>query len=228
MLVESYRHSPPPHGASAPFWAPYSVCPSVAGRSGELTVPLCCMRRLGLELVLGRKMACGRAEAGPPGAFMEEVAGESAVPRLRLSADASGPLRVPGSPPTPAPGMFFTPARLPKGRPLGDATAPPPSLGARERAIRAGRLGSSLSSSQGEIPPRSPQALGSQNNLRGKGGCGGREAGGAQSRAAGCLQVPLRERTPGEEGLWEAGAPSTSRSPGSSASPGSPSALPRL
>lgn len=40
--------------------------------------------------------------------------------------------------------------------------------------------------------------------------------------------MPLRERTPGEEGLREAGAPSTFRSPGSSASPGSPSALPRL
>lgn len=56
---------------------------------------------------------------------MEEVARERAFPRLRLAADASGPLRAPLAP-TPALGMFLSiPALLPKGKPLGAPSAPP-------------------------------------------------------------------------------------------------------
>lgn len=61
------------------------------------------------------------------------VGWESTVPRLWLPTDISQPQWVT---PTPAPGMFFfSLALFPKGRPLGDATAPPPTRGAQEGAL---------------------------------------------------------------------------------------------
>lgn len=77
-----------------------------------------------------------------------------------------------GLPPPPRPRNVLLHSGPPhKGRPLGDATAPPPTRGEPRR----GQCGqdawvlSSLLPSQGEIPPRSPQALGSQNNPAGEG-----------------------------------------------------------
>lgn len=108
----------------------------------ELTVRLCSMGP-GSGAPAGEEDGLRKGCTRTPGAFTEEVAWERVVPRLRLPADASGAAA--GSPhPHPAPGMFCTLARLPKGRPLGVATAPPPLPGAREGAMRAGRLGSSL------------------------------------------------------------------------------------
>lgn len=126
--------------------------------------------------------------AGIPGAFTEEVARELIVPRLRLPLDASRPQR----PPLPlAPGMFCsTPARLPKGRPLGAATAPPPLPG---RPLRRGQdawVPAPLPS-QREIPPRSPQALGSQNNPAGEGRLWRKGSGRGAEQCCWVLQVPL-------------------------------------
>lgn len=55
--------------------------------------------------------------------------------------------------------------------------------------MRAGRLGSSLPS-QGEIPPRSPQALGSQNNPAGEGRLWSEGSGRGVEPSCGVLQVP--------------------------------------
>lgn len=76
-----------------------------------------------------------------------------------------------------------------------------------------------------EIPPRSPQALGSQNNPAGEGRLRGREARGAQSRAAAAAGASGRGR--GDKRA-QGGAPTSPRSPGSAPSPGSPWALWRL
>jgi hypothetical protein len=74
--------------------------------------------------------------------------------------------------------------------------------------MRAGRLGSLLPSprpSQGEIPPRSPQALGSQNNPAGEGRLsreGKREGRRAELRGAAGASA---EQARGEEALWGSG-----------------------
>lgn len=68
--------------------------------------------------------------------------------------------------------------------------------------MRAGRTPGFLPlPSQGEIPPRSPQALGSQNNPAGEGRKaeeGGREAGGAHSFLRGACRCLW-----GEKKAWE-------------------------
>lgn len=89
-----------------------------------------------------------------------------------------------GSPPPP-PEECSTPLCLssPRAGPWGPPQPPLPFPGEPRRG-RAGRLGSYPLPSQKEIPPRSPQALGSQNNPAGEGRLCGREARGAQGRAA--------------------------------------------
>lgn len=74
----------------------------------------------------------GRAEPGLLGPSYLWVGS----PRFPGSGFLLTPPNRSGLPPPPAPGMFFSsPALLPKGRPLGDATAPPPTRGAQEGAM---------------------------------------------------------------------------------------------
>lgn len=202
LLGVPYRHSP----------APTAMAPPSGHQMCALTAQLCCLEP-GQQPGLGRRVARGKAEPGPVGPPRRRWLG-SAFPRLRLPADASGRR----APPTPAPGMFSAPLSSPRAGPWGPLQPHLPFPGAQKGAQRAGRLGSYPLPSQKEIPPRSPQALGSQNNPAGEGrlreGARGAEPGGGGCR---CLRGEgARERGRG------GGAPTSPRSPGSSPSPGSP------
>lgn len=114
-----------PHGASAPFWAPYSVL--------ECGRPVCALSSTvqygDLRQGLGMKIACGRSEPGPLGPSRRRWLGSARFPGSGFPLTPpgrSGLPAPPSPPPPPAPGMFLSaPGRLPNDRPLGAATAPP-------------------------------------------------------------------------------------------------------
>lgn len=128
--------------------------------------------------------------------------------------------------PTPALGMFPAPLSSPRAGPWGPLQPHLPFPGAQEGAKPAGLLGSCRLPSQKEIPPRSPQALGSQNNPAGEGRPREGSERGAEPAAA--AAGASGERARGKEGAGGGG--STDERPDSRLvrSPGSPSALGRL
>lgn len=158
-----------PHGASAPFWAPCSVL--------ECGRPVCALSSTvqygDLRQGLGMKIACGRSEPGPLGSSRRRWLGSARFPGsgFPLTPPGRSGLPAPPSPPPPPPQECSSPLQpaSPMAGPWGLPQPRLPFRGAQEGATRAGRLGSSTLSSQGEIPPRSPQALGSQNNPAGEG-----------------------------------------------------------
>lgn len=118
-----------------------------------LTVQLCSMGAWVAGAPAGRRMAGGEAEPGPLGPSRRRWLGSSCFPGsgiLQTPLGRSGLPPNPTSTPTPAPGMFrSTPALLPKGRPPGAATAPPPLPGSPGGG-RAGRT-------PGFLPPPIPE-----------------------------------------------------------------------
>lgn len=171
-----------PHGASAPFWAPCSVL--------ECGRPVCALSSTvqygDLRQGLGMKIACGRSEPGPLGPSRRRWLGSARFPGsgFPLTPPGRSGLPAPPSPPPPprprnvplrsspppqwqAPGGCHSPAFLSgeprRGRRGQDAWVPPPSH-PREKFLR------------GPLRLWVPKIT-----LRGKGGCEGREAGGAQN-----------------------------------------------
>ncbi|KAI4553541.1 hypothetical protein MJT46_020093, partial [Ovis ammon polii x Ovis aries] len=132
------------------------------------------------------KRACGTAEPGPLGPSRRRWLGSARFPGpgfpLMPPGRRGSPLRPSSPTPTPRSQECSSPAQpaSPRAGPWG---LPQPRLlfpGAREGATRAGRLG----------PLRLwvPKIT-----LRGKGGCGGREAGGGAELSCGMLQRAYRE-----------------------------------
>lgn len=152
---------------------------------------------------LGRTMACGRAEPGPLGPSRRRWLGSARFPGSGFPLTPPGCRGLPPPHPHPAPGMFLsTPALLPRGRPLGAATAPPPLPGRGQSGQDAWVP---APSHPREKFLRGPLRLWVPKiTLRGKGGCGGRKAGGAPRRAAGCCRCLWEEgsRRRGSTGGW--------------------------
>ena len=153
------------HGASAPFWAPHSarvwkacVCPQF-----DCAVRGACVRG-------------GTAEPGPLGPSRRRWLGSAQFPGPGFPLTPPGRRGLPTSaplPPAPPPAprnVPLHPSPPPRGQAPGGCRSPASSSWEPGR----GRLGQDAwvpppFSSQGEIPLRSPQALGSQNNPAGEG-----------------------------------------------------------
>ena len=168
-----------PHGASAPFWAPYSVL-----ECGRRVCALSSTVQYGdLRQGLGMKIACGRAEPGPLGPSRRRWLGNARFPGSGFPLTPPGRSGLPAPPSPPPPQECSSPLQpaSPRAGPWGLPQPRLPFRGAREGATRAGRLGS---------PPSHPREKFLRGPLRlwvpkitrrGKGGCEGREAGGAQN-----------------------------------------------
>lgn len=149
LLLGSYRHSPPPHCASAPFWAPYSLCAQACPACVWLTVRLCSLG----PWVRSSSWACGRAEPGPLGPSRRRWlrsarfpgSGFPLMPRCRsgLPPPHPPPRNVPLHSSRPSQGQApggrhssASPPREPRrGRCGQDAWVPPPSH-PREKFLR--------------------------------------------------------------------------------------------
>lgn len=185
---------PSPCGNGASFWAPYPVCPTrpacVCARSSTVQYG-----SLGQEPWLGRKMSCGRAEPGPPGPSRRRCLGSPRFPGSGFPLTPPGHSGLPPPQPHPRPRNVPFRSSLP---PQGQAPG-----GRHSSASLPGSLGGSKAGrTPGFLPPSHPREKFLRGplrlwvpkiTLRGKGGCGEKGAGGAQSLAAGCCRCLWKE-----------------------------------
>lgn len=186
--MESYRHSPAPTAMAPPSGHP-TLCAQVWSACVCVHSSTVQNGSLGQDR-LGRKMACGRAEPGPLGPSRWGWLGSARFPGSGFPLTPPGCRGLP--PPHPHPRPRNVPLHSsppPQGQASGGSHSP--ASPSREGAKRAGRLGSCPLPSQREIPPRSPQALGSQNNPAGEGRLWREESGRGAAPSCWVLQVPL-------------------------------------
>lgn len=212
LLVESYRRSPAPTAMAPPSGHPTLCAPAwpacVRARSSTVRCA-----SLGQEPRLERKMACGRAEPGPLGPSRRRCLGSARFPGSGFPLTPPGHSGLPPSEPHPRPRNVPFHSSLP---PQGQAPG-----GRHSSASLPGSLGGSKAGrTPGFLPPSHPREKFLRGplrlwvpkiTLRGKGGCGEREAGGAQSLAAGCCRCLWKEGARGR-GLGGARAPTSPRS----------------
>lgn len=170
--MESNRGTPPSTALAPPSGHP---TPPECGRP-VCVPPLRLCSTGALRQRLGMKRACGTAEPGPLGPSRRRWLGSAQFPGPSFPLTPPGRRGLPPSaplppPPPPAPrNVPLHPSPPPRGQAPGGCRSPASSSWEPGR----GRRGQDAwvpppFSSQGEIPLRSPQALGSQNNPAGEG-----------------------------------------------------------